>query len=182
MPNEVNAIKSKRDRNKMKSALHGRNRLLFTVGVSLGMRISDLLTLKVGDLRGKDTLIINEGKTDKKRRIKLNATIRKEVAQLKGVRDDEYLFRSAKGDNRPISRVQAYRILNAAAERAGIADKIGGIGTHTLRKTHGWILHENGVDITRIQAMLNHSSPAITLQYIGITQDEIDDAYEAIEI
>ncbi|MBB6449616.1 integrase [Geomicrobium halophilum] len=182
MANEVNAIKSKRDRNKMKNALHGRNRLLFTVGVSLGLRISDLLTLKVGDLRGKETLVLPEQKTGKTRYIKLNATVRKEMKELTGVSDEEYLFRSAKGDNRPISRVHAHRILNDAAKRAGIADKVGAIGTHTLRKTHGYILHDNGTDITRIMTMMGHSTPAMTLKYIGVTKDEIDQAYEAIEV
>ncbi|SFP99659.1 tyrosine-type recombinase/integrase [Salibacterium halotolerans] len=181
MANEVNAIKSKVDRDKMKRALHGRDRLLFVVGVSLGLRISDLLPLKVGDLRGQDTLYIAEKKTGKRRPIKLNATVRKEVAKLDG-EDDEYLFRSKRSHHKPIDRVQAYRILNAAAERAGIAGKIGGIGTHTLRKTHGWMLYENGTDITRIMRILKHSSERETLKYIGIEQQELDEAVEAIEV
>jgi integrase len=104
-----------------------------------------------------------------------------EVKQLEGA-EDEYIFRSRQGGNKPISRVQAYRVLNEAAERAGIADKIGAIGTHTLRKTHGLMLYEQGLDVTRIMAMLNHSTPAMTLKYIGITKDEIDAAYDSIEL
>ncbi|MGY4690310.1 tyrosine-type recombinase/integrase [Salibacterium sp. K-3] len=188
MANEVHAIKSAKDRQKMKDALHGRDRLLYVMGVSLGLRISDLLTIKVGDVRGKDRLYMTEEKTGKRREIKLSASVRKEIAQLygdddggKNVSDDAYLFRS-KRSNKPIDRVQAYRILNAAAERAGIAGNIGRIGTHTLRKTFGWMLYENGTDITRIMHILRHSSERETLRYIGIEQDEIDEAYEGIEV
>ena len=56
----------------------------------------------------------------------------------------------------------------------GITDSIG---THTLRKTFGYWAFKSGVDITRIQKLLNHSSPGVTLAYIGITQDELDDVY-----
>ncbi|TPE68954.1 site-specific integrase [Halalkalibacterium halodurans] len=179
MSNEVNPIKSTRDLNRLKAALHGRNRLMLIMGVSLGLRISDLLALKIGDVRGKDELIIREQKTQKPRRIKLSKTVMAEVKALEGA-DDEYIFRSRQGGNKPISRVQAYRILNDAAERAGI--NVGPIGTHTLRKTFGYQLYAQGLDITRIMAILNHSTPAMTLKYIGVTKDEIDAAYEAIEV
>jgi integrase len=181
MSNAVEPIRDPKDVARMKAALHGRNRLMFVMGVSLGLRISDLLALKLGDVRGKERIKIKEKKTRKPREIKLSKTVMTEVAKLDGA-DDEYIFRSRQGGNKPISRVQAYRILNAAAERAGIAEKIGAIGTHTLRKTHGYKHYQNGVHITRIMAILNHSSESTTLRYIGITAEEIDEAYDAIEV
>lgn len=176
--NEVSAIKTCKEREAMKRALHGRNKLIFTLGVSLGLRISDLLALQIGDLRGKSELTVIEQKTKKRRSIAFNKTVKEAAATLTGP-DTDYVFKSQKGDNKPISRVQAYRILNAAADRANITGAIGG---HSLRKTHGWILHENGVDITRIMHMLNHSTPRMTLKYIGIESQEITAAYEAIEV
>ncbi|MGD6854490.1 tyrosine-type recombinase/integrase [Bacillus infantis] len=81
-----------------------------------------------------------------------------------------------------MSRVQAYRILNDAAKEAGVLDKVGSIGCHSLRKSFGYQLHSKGVDITRIMAIFGHSSPEVTLAYIGITDQEISDAYLMIEV
>ncbi|WP_339216740.1 tyrosine-type recombinase/integrase [Ornithinibacillus sp. FSL M8-0202] len=181
MGNEVYPIKSKRDFNKIKNALHGRDRLLLTLGTAFGLRISDLLTLKVGDLRGKDSLVLTEAKRKKKRTITFSSSVKRELTILEG-KDDDYIFKSRKGENKPITRIQAYRILNGAVERAGLTEKIGNIGTHTLRKTFGYRLYENGVNITRIMAILAHSSERETLKYIGVTADEIAEAYESIDI
>lgn len=178
MANTVDAIKNKRDIERMKKALHGRDLVMFVLGVSLGLRISDLLTIRVGDLRRQSHLAIKEGKTGKTRDIKLSSTVVKLAQKLDGD-DDSYVFQSRKGVNKPISRVQAYRVLNAAAVRAGINIDIG---THTLRKTFGYQLYSKGINITRIMKVFGHSSEAQTLKYIGITADEIDAAYEAIEI
>lgn len=181
MANEVHPIKSKRDFNKLKNALHGRDRLLLTLGTAFGLRIGDLLKLKIGDLRGKKSLTIRETKRRKVRTITFSKSVLREIETLTGS-DEEYVFKSRKGDNHPISRVQAYRILHDAAKRAGIDKNIGNIGTHTLRKTFGYRLYENGYDVSRIMAILGHSSEKETLRYIGVTADEIAEAYESIEV
>ncbi|MGN7311557.1 tyrosine-type recombinase/integrase [Alkalicoccobacillus gibsonii] len=79
-----------------------------------------------------------ERKTGKVRAI----TLKKALSAAKMLTGDpsNYVFKSQKGDNKPFSTTQAYRILNVAAERAGLTDKIGAIGTHTLRKTFGYWL------------------------------------------
>ncbi|MFB3160455.1 tyrosine-type recombinase/integrase [Neobacillus sp. 179-J 1A1 HS] len=183
--NKVEPIRETRDIEAMKRALTGRNKLMFVMGVSFGLRISDLLALKIGDLRGKDFFIIGEEKTKKKRKITLSDTVKEEIAKLDGA-DTDYMFQSRQGgpdgQSKPISRVQAYRILNDGAKRADILDKIGSIGCHSLRKTFGYQIHKKGVDITRLMAIFGHSSPEITLAYIGITDDEIGDAYLMIEV
>ena len=68
----------------------------------------------------------------------------------------------------------AYAAINAAARAVGIKTAIG---THTLRKTFGYWAFKQGVDVTRIQQLLNHSAPSVTLRYIGITKDELDQVY-----
>ncbi|MFD1676865.1 tyrosine-type recombinase/integrase [Alicyclobacillus fodiniaquatilis] len=68
--------------------------------------------------------------------------------------------------------MQAWKALNKAAKTVGIKERIG---THTLRKTFAYHAYKQGQDITLIQKLLNHSAPSVTLRYIGITQDQMDD-------
>ena len=53
----------------------------------------------------------------------------------------------------------------------------GLVGTHTLRKTFGYWAYKQGIDITLLMRIFNHSAPSITLRYIGITQEEINNVY-----
>lgn len=182
--NIVQPIRSVRHINAMKKALHGRDLLLFTFGINSALRISDILKLKVGDIRGCDFIVLKETKTSKAKRFALNASVKKAIKTLipADADDTEYVFKSRKGGNKPISRVQAYRILNDAAERAGIADKIGAIGTHTLRKTAAYFAYQKGADIALLMRMLNHSSERETLKYIGITDDKVQEVYMDINL
>ncbi|NYV68846.1 tyrosine-type recombinase/integrase [Bacillus sp. Gen3] len=177
--NEVQPIRNIKHINAIKKALHGRDRLLFIFGINSGLRISDILKLKVGDVRGKESVAVKETKTSKAKYFKFDQAIKKAVQELVPATagDDEYLFKSRKGNNKPITRVAAWRILNDAAERAGVADKIGALGTHSLRKSFGYHAYKKGTDITLLQSIFNHSSQKDTLRYIGINQDMIDEVY-----
>lgn len=159
-----------------------RNHLLFTLGVNSGLRISDLLALQIGDVvdingKVKDRIVLKEHKTGKEKTFPLgkNAVkaIKMHVPENNNLNTNLPLFPSRKG-SKAISRVQAWEILNNAAKEVGISESIG---THSLRKTFGYHAFKAGHDITRIQKLLNHSSPAITLAYIGITRDELDEIY-----
>jgi integrase len=74
--------------------------------------------------------------------------------------------------------VQAYRILNKAAKNIGI----GEIGTHTLRKTFGYLFYQKTKDVALLQELFNHSAPSITLRYIGINQDLMDNAMDDFKL
>ena len=91
---------------------------------------------------------------------------------------NEWLFNSKKY-NHPITRVQAYRIIVNACKQAGILDNIG---THTLRKTFGYHFYKATKDIALLQYIFNHSSPAITLRYIGINQDLVNESLCSFEL
>lgn len=156
-----------------------RDLLLFTLGINSGLRISDLLKLKVEDI-DKNRVIIREQKTQKTKDFKLNQECRRvlnEYLSETGMTSG-FLFASQKGGT-PITRQHAHRILNEAKKKCGIIEKIG---CHTLRKTFGYHLYKTGIDITRIQKLLNHSSPSITLSYIGITRDELDEIVENLNL
>ncbi|NIL33301.1 site-specific integrase [Bacillus thuringiensis] len=182
MSGVVQPIRSKRDIDKMKKALAGKPRdlLLFIFGINSALRISDILKLKVGDVRGKESISLKETKTRKSKRFHLNASIKKAVVELipPTAVDNDWLFPSRKGD-KAISRIQAYRILNTAADRAGLNIEIG---THTLRKTFAFHAYKNGTDLALLQTILNHSSQRETLVYLCIEQKQIDDVYIEINL
>ncbi|SMB95161.1 Phage integrase family protein [Desulfonispora thiosulfatigenes DSM 11270] len=159
-----------------------RNHLLFVLGINSGLRISDLLKLKIKDIMNKGKvksyIELRETKTSKIKKFPVNKASEKAITRyitsLDEIKPEMYLFKSRKGDNQAISRVQAWEILNAAAKEVGITEPIG---THSLRKTFGYHAYQAGIDITLLQKIYNHSAPSITLRYIGITQDDIDNVY-----
>jgi integrase len=155
-----------------------RNYFLFVMGINTGLRISDLLPLKVRDVKGKSHLLINEKKTKKRKKFKLNADLREEIARyVVGKGPDEYLFASSKRPQ-PITRVRSYQIINGTAAKLGLTE----IGCHTMRKTFGYFFYKKTRDIATLQMIFNHSHPQITLRYIGINQDIMDEAVDAFSL
>ena len=146
-----------------------RDYVLFMFGIYTGLRISDILKLRVRDVKEKDTVYMREKKTGKEKRFAINDELKPVIVDfIRGRRDFEYLFKSPNFPNKPISRQQAYNILNVAARAVGIKDNIG---THTLRKTFGYHMHQQGVSLATLKEIFNHSSEAVTARYIGINQD-----------
>lgn len=150
-----------------------RDYVLFMFGLYSGLRVSDILKLRVRDVRNKGCILMREKKTGKDKRIEVHEDLRKILKDyIKDRKDFEYLFRSHKGANSPITRVQAYRILNSAARVFGMES----IGTHTLRKTFGYHLYQSTKDSILVKEALNHSDAGVTLRYIGIRQDDVNQA------
>ena len=181
--NYVQPIRSKEKIEEMKSVLKKngtRDYLLFVFGINVGLRISDIINLKVKDVMDYDRKMrshieIKEQKTQKTKRFKLNAIVVEELYQyIKNMDFEQYIFKSRNGNNKHITRVRAYVILNKAAKQCGLEE----IGTHTLRKTFGYHHYKQFKDTALLQTIFNHSSPSITRRYIGICQDEIDESYE----
>lgn len=171
---EVQPIRDKNKIEEMKSELLKkglRDYTLFIIGINTGLRISDLLDLKVEDVKNKSHIILTEQKTGKNKRFMINRQLREDIDKyINNMGSNEYLFQSQKGKNKPISRVQAYRILNNAASKIGLDE----IGTHTLRKTFGYWHYKQYKDVALLQELFNHSAPSVTLRYIGINQDAMD--------
>lgn len=147
-----------------------RDYIIFLLGINSGLRVSDMLNLKKDELKGKKKITVIEGKTKKKRDIYLTSIYQELNAYIDTLEGTEWLFPSRKGD-KPISRIQAYRQLNKAGEMVDIAE---GIGTHTMRKTFGYWHYKQFKDIAELQKILNHSHPQITLTYIGINDEQIE--------
>jgi integrase len=178
--NTVQPIRNKKDIDLMKKALgNSRDQLLFIVGINSSLRISDILVLTVGDVRGKTEMTVREKKTGKAKKLPLNQSIQKAVRELvlDTATDESPLFASRKGG--AITRVQAYRVLNGAARRVGLTFEFG---THTLRKTFAYHAYKAGTDLALLMSVLNHSSQRETLRYIGITQDQVDDVFISVNL
>lgn len=155
-----------------------RNRMLFITGINSGLRISDILLLRVIDTK-KSYFNLIEKKTGKKKRIEMTPGLRLEFKEyVEGKQDHEYLFKSREGVNKPISRSMAYKILSESAAKFGLDD----IGTHTLRKTFGYHFYKKYKNVAMLQQIFNHRDQETTLIYIGISQDEMDKAMKNFKI
>ena len=150
-----------------------RNLLFFTIGTNCGLRISDILALNVEDVKDKNYIQIVEQKTGKSKKFPINSKLKPMFEEYtKGLNLKDPLFKST--FNNRLDRFAAYHILKDTCKKIGIEEKVG---THTLRKTFGYHHYRKYKDIVLLQKIFNHSSPQITLRYIGIEQDQIDESY-----
>ena len=169
----------------------GRNRyLLFMTGVFTGRRVSDIVTLRVRDVRGKDGFTFTEKKTGKKAEIYFPAKLKAAYDEyLQDREPDDWVFESDKKDRvdkraRHITTRTAYNYMKRIQEIAGIEGNVS-VGTHTMRKTFGYWHYKDKKDIAMLMSLFNHAEPSTTLIYIGIAADErradairIDNMYE----
>ena len=145
-----------------------RNRMIVLVGINTGLRMSDILRLTVGQVRGKDRTMIVEKKTGKKRWLFLK-NLKKELTRFTRYRGaSEPLFCSGRGGALTVNG--AYRVFQTASEYLERDD----IGTHTLRKTFGYHYYQQTRDIAGLMMIFNHSSEQVTKRYIGIERDNLE--------
>ena len=149
-----------------------RDWMLFVAGINSGLRISDLLLLRVEDVGGKH-IVLKETKTRKRKWIRIVPKLRRAFdSYTPDMNDRDFLFRSREGGNKPISRARAYQVLREAARVHGLDH----IGTHTMRKTFGYHFYQQYKDVALLQRIFNHANQSVTLRYIGIDQDAMDQA------
>ena len=147
--------------------------IMFVIGLNTGLRIGDILNLRTADIKGKSHVTLTEKKTGKYKRFLINDQLKKEIdcyIDNAGLADDNYIIVSRKGENQPITRIQAYRVLSEVAGELNLTE----IGTHTMRKTFGYWHYKQHKDVAILQDIFNHSAPSITLKYIGINDDAKD--------
>lgn len=180
--NVVEPIRSKKDLSRVEDVLLNesgifglRNLLIFLFGTNCGLRISDILNLDVEDVKNRSYIELTEIKTRKRKKIPINDKLKPLIEEFtKNRKNNEPLFISKLGNR--MERMQYYRILNDVCHKVGIDYKIG---THTLRKTFGYHHYKKYKDVALLQKIFNHSSPFVTLIYIGINQDMLDSSYKS---
>jgi integrase len=160
-----------------------RNYLLVVMGINTALRISDLLRLRWCDVydfkngKSKTTLYLTEKKTGKSKTIALNHTIHRALqVSMENIGiacwEEMPLFARSGDHTAPISRIRAYEIIRRAGEKYGLR-----LSCHSLRKTFGYYAARNAVPLPLIMKIYNHSSVALTMRYLGITQDDQDKVY-----
>lgn len=171
-----------------------RNKMLFLIGVNVGLRASDLMQLRwsyfyKNDMTFKEFYVLQPKKTKKTGKfvkIFFNQTVKKAIENYVSdypIEDlDGYLFKSRKGDN-PITERGLWKIIVDVASDASIEKNVG---SHSLRKTWARNVYDNAEDkseaLVMLQECLRHSDSLTTLRYISIMDEEKKDMYESVEL
>ena len=179
-----------------------RDNMLFIVGINFGLRVSDLRSLRFCDIINedfafKDRFPVFEKKTRNTRKKKKNRYITVNTAVVeavtlylentRGVHLSDYMFRSESNnganENKPLSKQAIDYMLKGVAKTLGLGNRMA---THSLRKTfayHQMLMSGNDPrKLLLLQKMFGHSTAAQTLDYIGITSEEIDEAYRKLNL
>lgn len=162
--------------------------LLFTIGVFTGLRISDLLKLRFNQFENSDILTIQEQKTRKTRRIKINPDLKEIVERVKGrmvvAATNQYIFVNKYG-SKPIDKSYVNVKLKELLKKYDIVLE-GNASSHLFRKTLGnRVLRINNFSneaVILLMELFGHSSPAITKKYLGIREKEIHDVYDSLRL
>ena len=162
--------------------------LLIAIGVFTGLRISDLLKLRFNQFVDTDILTIQEQKTKKTRRIKINTDLKQIVERIKGkivVTDtDQYIFVNKYG-TKSIDKSYVNVKLKELLKQYGIVLE-GNASSHLFRKTLGnRVLRLNNYSnesVILLMELFSHSSPAMTKKYLGIREKEILDVYDSVRL
>ena len=153
--------------------------LLIEFGVKTLLRYSDLSRIQWVDIVGKDTLILNEKKTNKRREISIGKTLRESVEttynELKHPNNEEFVFQ--------YTLQHTNLLLKEGGRDVKIRNK--NISTHSLRKSGSrFIWDSNGCSdeyLIKLSSILNHSSTSMTRKYLGISREEIKDIYQSFD-
>ena len=179
---KVEPIRKVKDIKTIKNMLSSnpRNYALFVVGINTSLRGSDLLALRVGDVRNVKPMQdfeIRERKTRKRRRLTLNRAAVDAVQNLLVTRpdasDDDYLFVGRTG--KPLTRDYLRKMIKQWCAAIRLP---GNYGSHSLRKTWGY--HQRvrfGAGLPELTSAFNHSNQSITLRYLCIQPDEVKSLY-----
>ncbi len=162
--------------------------LLITIGVFTGLRISDLLQLRFSQFENADILTIQEQKTRKTRRIKINPDLKQIIERVKGrmvtIDTDQYIFLNKYG-TKPIDQSYVNVKLKDILKRYDIALE-GNASSHLFRKTLGnRVLRLNNYSnesVILLMELFGHSSPSITKRYLGLREQEILDVYDSLHL
>lgn len=166
-----NKNSAEEEENKEQVYLWDRNYMILHLGRNLAFRIEDLLQLKTDNFKNGG-IYTREFKTGKEQAFELHPSLRKDLEDYinrnKFV-EGEYLFKSRKGTNIPITRQRAWQIIKELSDEVKVSYVVG---CHSLRKYFAREYYEQTGDLIGLKEMLNHSSETVTLRYICWEEDD----------
>lgn len=178
---KVEPITEMKDIRSIKKMLKGnpRDYLLFVMGINTGLRVQDMLKLKIRDVEEcpvGSRISMKEKKTGKENVFMMNREIREALdAYLESEKHkpDDFLFKSRKGRNAPLT---TYAVMNYIKGWCAAINMKENVGAHTLRKTFCYHQRKTfGVSWEVLAKRLNHSSPSITRRYLGVKEEEVEE-------
>ena len=166
-------------RSMIEQELSLRNRVILLLLYASGLRVSELCQLTWKDLkpRNESGQVTVLGKGGKTRTVLLPGAVWNEIMHLRlYAHSGDAVFCSREGDDkgRHLDRTQVYRIVAAAAKRAGIEGKVS---PHWLRHSHASHSLEHGAPIHLVQATLGHSDITTTSRYLHARPDDSSAMY-----
>lgn len=163
----VSPIKDDDTLDKFKKALRkvdDKYYIMFEVGLGTGLLLQDILLLKNKDVYKKDKIDVEIGVRQIQRTYDIPEEVQTIINQyVEGKDPNAYLITGHASSPAPLSREQAYRVFKSVGRMVGLST----IGAQTMRKTFAWRYYKNTGDISYLQHLFNHASPAITFRYIG---------------
>ncbi len=162
---------------------NARNRAMIEVMYGTGLRVSELVNLKLNELHLTSKMISTTGKGSKERIVPINDYASKILRDyivkyrpelIKNGKDNNYLFLNNQGQ--PLSRQSFFLILKRLAKDAGIEKEIS---PHTLRHSFATHLLEAGTDLRYIQEMLGHEDISTTQIYTHLSKQKIKSVYNS---
>lgn len=169
--------------------LYDDNRIVLSLYIAcscfFGLRASDTLNLRWEDLLDKDEFQLIERKTQKRRDIKINTQLKRHISDcyhsINPSNLNEFMFLSQKGTVFSLQRINI--ILKNLKKQYNL--KIKNFSSHSLRKSFGREIFNRSAEnaelaIVKLSQLFNHSNPAITRRYLGISQKELLDTYDVL--
>ena len=155
----------------------------FQIGIYSGLRVSDIVGLNIEDVENKTYIEVLEKKTGKYKKFPVNEKLQKIIKDFLKIRKSQWSYDEFEPlfigkQHHRLDWTQVYRMIVKAAHECHIE---GNFGTHTMRKTFGYHHYRQFKDPVLLQKIFNHSSTAITLRYIGIEQEDINNSYQQFE-
>lgn len=171
----VEPIRDKDVYNKIKAELYNWNEkyyIMFLFGCLLGLRINEILSLRIGDVKSKKEHTFIQSKTGKEVTIAFNPELRKALKEYCVGKDPQCaLIPCRDNEYKPLSSIRAWEVIHSLGNKHGLH-----LGTHSMRKTCAYHYYMQTHDLATLKVWLNHTSERDTLTYIGVTKERVREA------